>query len=63
MTELVSNEVTERQGGKFLTLFLGEEEYGLEILKVQEIISIMEITPIPHTPPFSFAGWSTCAAR
>ena len=52
MTELVSNEVTERQGGKFLTLFLGDEEYGLEILKVQEIIGIMEITPIPNTPPF-----------
>ena len=53
MTEtMIDNEATERQGGKFLTLFLGDEEYGLEILKVQEIIGIMEITPIPNIPPF-----------
>ena len=53
MTEtMISSDVASRQGGKFLTLFLGEEEYGLEILKVQEIIGIMEITPIPNTPPF-----------
>ena len=53
MTEtMISSEVADRQGGKFLTLFLGDEEYGLEILKVQEIIGIMEITPIPNTPLF-----------
>lgn len=38
------------QSGKFLTLFLGEEEYALEILKVQEIIGLMPITPVPRTP-------------
>ena len=27
-------------GGKYLTFFLGDEEYGLEILKVQEIIGM-----------------------
>jgi purine-binding chemotaxis protein CheW len=37
-------------GGKFLTFFLAGEEYGLEILKVQEIIGMMEITPVPRTP-------------
>jgi len=37
-------------GGKFLTFFLGNEEYGLEILKVHEIIGIMPITPVPRTP-------------
>jgi len=37
-------------GGKFLTFFLAGEEYGLEILKVQEIIGMMDITPVPHTP-------------
>ncbi len=40
----------EDRGGKFLTFFLAGEEYGLEILKVQEIIGIMEITPVPRTP-------------
>jgi purine-binding chemotaxis protein CheW len=46
--------VAQRQqvGGKFLTFFLDEEEYGFEILKVQEIIGIMSVTPVPQTPPF-----------
>ena len=38
--------------GKFLTFFLAEEEYGLEILKVREIIGMMDITPVPRTPEF-----------
>ncbi len=39
-------------GGQFLTFFLGSEEYGLEILKVQEIIGTMEITTVPRTPEY-----------
>jgi purine-binding chemotaxis protein CheW len=35
------------RGGKFLTFFLNKEEYGVEILKVQEIIGLMPITPVP----------------
>lgn len=38
--------------GKYLTFVLGKEEYGLGILKVREIIGIMDITPVPHTPEF-----------
>lgn len=45
-------ETAEAKGGKFLTFFLGEEEYGLEILKVQEIIGLMSITRVPRTPAF-----------
>ena len=37
-------------GGKFLTFFLGREEYGLEILKVQEIMGMLPITLVPRTP-------------
>lgn len=40
-------------GGKFLTFFLGNEEYGLEILKVQEIIGMMPVTRVPRTPEFT----------
>ena len=36
--------------GKYLTFFLKGEEYGLEILKVQEIIGMMTITPVPRMP-------------
>lgn len=38
--------------GKFLTFFLGGEEYGLEILKVQEIIGMLAVTPVPRTPEY-----------
>ncbi len=38
--------------GKFLTFVLGNEEYGVEILKVREIMGIMEITPVPQTPDY-----------
>lgn len=39
-----------RLAGKYLTFRLGDEEYGLEILKVQEIIQLQSITRIPRTP-------------
>lgn len=35
---------------KFLTFFLADEEYGIEILKVQEIIGLLPITRVPRTP-------------
>jgi purine-binding chemotaxis protein CheW len=38
--------------GKFLTFVLDNEEYGIEILRVREIIGIMEITPVPQTPDY-----------
>ncbi len=36
--------------GKYLTFGLGEEVYGLEILKVQEIIGLMKVTRVPGLP-------------
>jgi purine-binding chemotaxis protein CheW len=39
-------------GGKYLTFKLAGEEYGLEILKVREIIKIMDITAVPQMPSF-----------
>lgn len=39
-----------RLAGKYLTFRLGDEEYGLEILKVQEIIQLQSITRIPRSP-------------
>ena len=37
------------RAGKYLTFFLSDEEYGVEILKVQEIIGRMPITQVPLT--------------
>jgi purine-binding chemotaxis protein CheW len=45
------NQATAR-AGKYLTFALGKEEYGLEILKVREIIGLMEITAVPRTPAY-----------
>lgn len=38
--------------GKYLTFCLANEIYGLPILKVQEIISLMKITRVPRAPQF-----------
>ena len=35
--------------GKYLTFRLGREDYGIEILKVREIVAMMGITPVPMT--------------
>lgn len=40
----------EAKEGKHLTFALGMEDYGIEILKVREIIGMMEITPVPQVP-------------
>ncbi len=37
---------------KFLTYFLGDEEYGVDISQVREIIAMMKITPVPRTPKY-----------
>ena len=41
-----------QKGGKYLTFGLAEETYGLEILKVREIMGLMDITAVPRTPDF-----------
>ena len=40
------------KAGKYLTFNLGKEIYGIEILKVQEIIGMMAVTRVPKTPAF-----------
>ena len=53
-TEAATLETTPQNnlGGKFLTFYLADEEYGIEILKVQEIIGLMSITTVPRTPEY-----------
>ena len=40
----------ETKAGKYLTFSLAEEDYGIAILKVREIIGMLAITAVPHTP-------------
>src|SRR4051812_31197969 len=38
--------------GKYLTVTLGAESYGIAILKVREIIRMQKITHVPQMPVF-----------
>ena len=37
---------------QLVTFSIGEEEFGVEILKVREIIRMLEITRVPRAPEF-----------
>lgn len=50
--EIESRGMEESKEGKYLTFSLEDEEYGIGILKVKEIIGLMSITPVPQTPPY-----------
>jgi purine-binding chemotaxis protein CheW len=50
--QITADKIAPRKHGKFLTFRLMDEEYGIAILDVKEIIGMMEITPIPKTPEF-----------
>lgn len=39
-------------GGKYLTFALDDEEYGVPVLAVREIIKIQDITAVPQLPPW-----------
>ncbi len=54
-TETTANIQAEASSHEILQLVsfeLGEEEFGVDILSVQEIIRMLEITPVPHSPHF-----------
>jgi purine-binding chemotaxis protein CheW len=38
--------------GKYLTVVLENEAYGIAVLKVREIIRMQKITPVPQMPAF-----------
>lgn len=55
MTEVIDQSIFQEedtQKGKFLTFILGNEQYGIEIKYVTEIIGIQEITEIPEVPDY-----------
>jgi purine-binding chemotaxis protein CheW len=51
-TEKYLTKEIEDIAGMFLTFKLAKETYGVEILKVQEIIGMMKFTTVPRTPDF-----------
>jgi len=52
MNELKRDRATDspKNDNKYLTFALGAEEYGVEILKVREIIGYIDVTAVPQTP-------------
>lgn len=38
------------RAGKYLTFQLGTEEFGIQVLKIREIMGIQQITGVPQTP-------------
>ncbi len=38
--------------GKYLTFVLGDEYYGIGVLKIREIIRMLDITPVPQMPEY-----------
>lgn len=51
MAELTS-EIMDDLQGKFLTFYIGDVVYGIELLHVIEIISVQPITRVPYLPPY-----------
>lgn len=37
---------------RYLTFFLGDEQYGIAINRIKEIIAMMKVTFVPKTPPY-----------
>lgn len=48
----MSSTATEKKGGLYLTFVLQDEQYGVEILKVNAILSLMPLTPLPQAPHY-----------
>lgn len=40
------------RSGRYLTFLLGDQSYGISVLKVREIIQIQPITKVPRTPDY-----------
>ncbi|MFT3780411.1 MAG: chemotaxis protein CheW [Nibricoccus sp.] len=43
---------TSSLAGKYLTISLADESYGIAVLKVREIIRCTQITPVPQLPSY-----------
>ena len=47
-----TSSATAQHAGKYLTVVLAAEAYGIAVLKVREIIRLQKITPVPQMPEF-----------
>ncbi len=57
-TTILNNEPgtpLDARAGKYLTFHLAQEEFGIRVLKVREIMGLQEITAVPRRPR-TYAG-------
>jgi purine-binding chemotaxis protein CheW len=47
-----ATKTTDCRAGKYLTFLLGNEEFGIGVLDVREIIEMQEITAVPQSLPY-----------
>jgi purine-binding chemotaxis protein CheW len=50
-TALTETDAQPPLAGKYMTFRVGNEEYGVQILKVRELVGLLEITRVPNAPP------------
>ena len=56
MTTMMAGRVTaptvagDHRSGKYLAFHLGKEEFGIQVMRVREIMGVQDITAVPHTP-------------
>lgn len=48
----IASAIDAQNAGKYLTVALDNESYGVAVLKVREIIRMQKITPVPQMPEF-----------
>ena len=49
---LSDKSLSAQRQGKYLVFQLGREEFGVQVIKVREIMGLQEITSVPQTPDF-----------
>ncbi len=52
MSSPAAPRIATQNTGKYLTVVLDNESYGIAVLKVREIIRMQKITPVPQMPEF-----------
>ena len=50
--DVVPGAAVDARAGKYLVFHLGREEFGIKVLKVREIMGVLDITAVPQTPEY-----------
>ena len=48
----MESNIVQSRKERYLTFFLGEEQYGISIDRIKEIIAMMKVTQVPKTPHY-----------